>query len=725
MIKRYLPIAIVVVAAFLSWFFVLRHVTVDFESESEPSFGTFPTREGDATSLDDSQALAASAPEPASIPASAPEGSRSERRAIADPDTLRWSDVVRAVDADGATIEDAFVWYIDAKGDRTRNSIHGVVTREMLDTEALVALDSDRHCPRFVHASSLVDRVGDPVELALHRSLAIELVPRVGDTLVVPVQRGRIAPLDVEVAVAALDPELEARRSLTDNAQQPLFGNSPAENLYGSGSSLRGLLDDEHDEKWRGRQVRRYLRVESAAPYFTVEGSQILGTYAIVDLPEGVTLPIVVDDLPVGIDYELIFRRSTEDPYFAVLSEFGTPSAPSISLVIDGTEGLRDRITVAVDRVKSARVVGTFPKATSYGFVELSSPGVSTALTGTRRYVDRGGPFEVLTLPPYRHLFTAQWGDEAGAECRYARFVDLVAGETLDVGQLAVATTPAVRFVPVFVGGENVDERVLAELRATMSWSLDLLEARRDARPGGFDLHADAFQPIALDGLEPGSYVARAFAGTIDFGLRSRFDIPEEPVFVEFEVGAAPIEVELPFQLTAERAFEVRAVSTPYEPKNVRVVAERVGDGKSATMKLRESKLHPGEWSKSHQLLPGTWTFVVVGEARAADSESTGCVATGKVDVEVDDAGLFEFRLQPAAAVEGSYEFLGPMPNGSRITKVHPVGSSGRFTLLWTEACRPGETVRIENLLPNTEYVVFGTDRTFTTGAGGTTTRVD
>ena len=169
----------------------------------------------------------------------------------------------------------------------------------------------------------------------------------------------------------------------------------------------------------------------------------------------------------------------------------------------------------------------------------------------------------------------------------------------------------------------------------------------------------------------------------------------------------------------------MRAVSTPYEPKSVRVVAERVGDGKSATMKLRESKLHPGEWSKSHQLLPGTWTFIVVGEARAADSESTGWVATGKVDVEVDDAGLFALRLQPAAAVEGSYEFLGPMPNGSRITKVHPVGSSGRFTLLWTEACRPGEIVRIENLLPNTEYVVFGTDRTFTTGAGGTTTRVE
>jgi hypothetical protein len=383
-----------------------------------------------------------------------------------DDGVRRWSDVIRAVDADDdRTIDDAFLVHIAPSGERVAVPLGSAVRDLRLEDGSLLAVDRPEHQPRFFRARDVDLGAGEPVRVALCACTRIVLescddwTPDAGPYVVLLRALGDTTGARFEwspdnefdaaadlLRLAAADESTEERRTILARVQRDR-----------GHSKFIGLADQPRVMPLRGETT---LHVEH--------------------------LPYVVEDVPRGFEFELeLLAPEGTTAYF--LPEGGEDPSNVRRIRGDGPT----HHELLVHAAGGSRIRARLPRDATDGTWRLVN-----GRERTNGAFEADGSLLVATTGSDECAFTAEWTDADGALAFVQRHFAAPNQGVHDLGELSVAGGFELRVVPtVHVDGEW-DPVIEAALAERCDWHVRLL------LPGADDFsHAlDRLVPVTIRG---------------------------------------------------------------------------------------------------------------------------------------------------------------------------------------------------------------------------------
>ncbi|MEZ5977380.1 MAG: hypothetical protein R3F34_04085 [Planctomycetota bacterium] len=411
----------------------------------------------------------------------APEESVAAPEEEPELDGRTWGDLLLAVDdADGKPIEEAFVLHVDAKGVLRRRGLDAKLRAHDLDEGTFAALDSELHAPRFFVPSDLSTHVGGPafVRLAPAGRIRVEF-------------DGELDGEGPMVSVSVVDPTVGGGFEDETDGQQ-------AEALS---KTMRRMVSESAEEKWRRRQSKWYARNETARSYLVLTGEPPFRGYS-ADVVATRSFPLVFEDVPVDAEVAVSawsdLNVEVEPP-----EQDGWSMGRSAALEIEkgGTA------TVVVRGLGTATLLAAIPADAEAGHFRLiRRVGENGWLHERDEDADEKGRIRFDDVAPRVYVFEATWRGFDGTEYACALDVELHDGEVRDLGVLQGDADSKLTVVPVFVvDGEELDPGAAARF-AEAEWNF-FLSAVDDDGPSNWKSIDDVrCERQVVGGLKPTKY---------------------------------------------------------------------------------------------------------------------------------------------------------------------------------------------------------------------------
>lgn len=678
----------------------------------------------------------------------------SETTANAATDGPRWSDLLRPVDAlTLAPIAGTRVKVVDGSGGLLDLPLDAFVDLGLVADAGVIALDGPHHAPRPFDARSAARMVSGPHDVLLHPTVSLTL--ELAEPLAPERFTIRLEVLTAETAASHRDTALLRQTGIElARALDPEAGEGAR---YSGANTLQGNFIQLAD---LGQRDLLALAGPPAAALAANRPEVLVASFPheIVGLP-------ALGSVLLGPSGNSFVEFTAADG--SVWTRLG---GAQVELPREGST------TVKARYLGYGSVFGWLPTPLNDGKIEIGQRIVgeewSPNLSGA---ADESGSFWFETVVSGDHQLLATWKDETGVARRATRTFTVVAGGEVDLGLLEPHVGTTIVLEPVIVVDGDVDRTRLDGVRFSYSLSSDsaFLERAEAASAaigstalddifrsmGEFrELHygaQDSFtgargvavgpEPVTLTGLTGDRFGLILFNTRLPEDLVGRFTDPVwsyEPVFDAHGSTTRMIVLHL---TTATRLELTAYVSVPAasDIQFMNGFAWNHATEEFQLVSFEDSGLHmaksvaPWVTVGSTRLTPGTWTVAVncTSYCFSDDDESSGTelqqlefgqVASATITFESGDSPHAIVQLAPGAAVTGALDaFVDEVAASNRRVQVYPTELGPSAASFWygfaADDDAGGSSITISTLLPNTEYRVKGTDRTFHTGPGGTT----
>jgi hypothetical protein len=686
----------------------------------------------------------------------APSAPRTSVAVTADGRT--WADLVVGIDhLSNEPIAGQRVIVVDAEGERRTVDARDVVLASDLADGVLLALDADTHVPRAFFGALLREHSGPARQVLMHRSGALR-VEFVEGTPPAVAPRIHMAPTARFSATPGLDSHLVVDGSDVQRELEPFLA---------LGKSLRHLLEGPSDARWRKRQLRWLGRTEDLHRALTLDGAASVGGWAVVEANEVREWPLLVTELPAGLDLDvyadsnvggaeatdvLEMRRQGDEAWWSQVQDPVSIAAGSISVVevrSVGTGGVRGLLPSGA---RSANVVVRQPMRDHAWIHERD-----VELTGERA-------FEFVGLSPGRHTLVASVVAEDGARETIQVELDLAPGEMKDVGVLPYAETGAtLTIVPHLVVDGQPNDGFLGGHEDGLVYRVSLTPFRRDGGELERIVESENFvvrglDPIVVRGLETCehfvSITLQEFPTAMgddlhvgEWSFDSLVDVTPAGARVDASLEVATATVcSLVFDLPATPGtVPLRCDARAFEhTTGAEVDFQANGESRQTTGVARsvilEAPLPDGDWSIVVVLRPD-WhagrSEVPVGVAEGTiptfaghTRADFGSGASRNVRVDLRPAANLVLRMPPQPPrVEGDGadedEGAGRVTYYEFVDLAHPQLPTTASTM-WSASAAYGEPrLVLWGLLPDTTYRDPRSQKSYAVGAPGSTTTLD
>lgn len=670
--------------------------------------------------------------------------------AAATSDGPLWSDLLRPVDALSlAPVADAHVHLVLQSGELVEQSLDSVLDSALLGRTLIAALDGPNHAPRPLDIEAAANVKNGPLDVQLWPTVSVRLEL---------VEHHALQPFAIRLEVLAAD---------TNGSR----GNAVA--LRDAGMRLATALAPATTSADRLRDANLVLGHCGQLGLLELAGPPEIGLAASRPAEVISSFPHEITDLP-ALGSILLGPRAESYVEFtapdgAVWSRLG---GAALELPREGS------IAIDVRYLGHGSVIGQLP--TPFTESEIATgPWLDVEEWDPNDWsiADEAGTFAFEGVLPGDHQLLATWEDGAGIERRATRNFTIVAGKEVDLGLLAPNAGTTIVLEPVVVVDGEVDRTqlngaldgtsfryVLCSAPAFVT-TLDAMDPQHlvnlresdrvmtqyyELTEIAFDSPATSIGEGENEGLDP--VTVSGLTGT-RFGLLVLNTLlPDavsglyldpvwrfEPVFDAIGTETRRIELHL---TTASRLSITAHVSVPPSTAEQRLWGFAwnhdtgrydVANFASPTPENLAAGV-PWEATGIARLTPGTWTVYVFCASGSIDEDSVftrqldfGQVASATVTCELGDAPNVVLRLAPGAEVVGPpVAFADDGAPPAKWVQVYPTDLGPSAADFWYgfesyDKTSGVTTIRASTLLPNTEYRVKGTDRTFHTGSGGTT----
>jgi hypothetical protein len=733
---RWLRVVLAAVAAVVAVLVLVALVGDDGAAERRP--GAHDVAHEAPRAAADVVLASSDRPRAAALAEAAPSDEPRRAAAVGDAGALRWSDVLRPVDAlSGVALTDVRVAHAPvalADMDIAPNwrTLDEPLESNDLAAPGFVVVDAPAHVPALVELAAAL--AGDqPVLVPLSPSAAVrfEIVAEGAGTSVDQVvelslesswdEFDGLSPLQRLGTLGRIDIEVMTRRDEPDGRV-----NFDARDLWSFAQWYANDLERIHQapklrEQWRKLTTRVDDRTAIWSPLLCV------------GFHEDVRASELITGLPAGCELTLHHRAPSHvvfepaDPD----SAFGESPAP---IVLEPGE-LR---VITLRLLGSADVIGALPGGATDGVVELawrSDDGTWVACESLREL--SGGEFRFDDVRPGAWQAAITWRDASGAHVRVARAFEVHSGETHDLGVLAPNDGVDVTIVPRVEIDGVIDETLLGGALRETSWRFD---------HSGFEATASELDSATAKVLEP--LVLRGILGDEFFIAFDRPQLPEAAAaslrFVEWRCAtrhalAGPLTIEATLCLATSLRVPVEFVAPGVSRSSflrVRALARRVdsdidvnGDDVRTIDLPTAFTLDANRDLRgaSASLDPGTWEiFASLGtQTPFEDDESVSLFGSTRVNVVPGATARIE--LAPAATVVfgPNFDWRGSEPSGwFQVVPADAPDALAPLAYPW-----PGDGIThdaaVDGLAPDTEYRVLGSDVRFRTGASGSRTLLE
>ncbi|QDU82947.1 hypothetical protein Pla163_00420 [Planctomycetes bacterium Pla163] len=680
----------------------------------------------------------------------------SERRAVdgasdsavsATSDGTRWSDLLRPIDAlTLAPIADWQVLLVMRGGELVVQRPDDALDPRRRRDVTLTVLDGPHHAPRPFDLRPVTNTVGGPIDVQLHPTVSVRLelaqhpaqppfamrleVQGIDETL----GHGEVVALRDAATRLATAIDATTPNGAREVEASQVYAICSRLGLLGLGSGAEGML-----------AASRPAEVVASFPH------------AIVDLP-------ALGSVLIGPRGENYVEFTAPDG--TVWTRLG---GARVQLPREGS------IAIEVRYLGHGSVVGQLPTPFTEGEI-ATGPWLDVDEWDPNDWstANESGAFAFEAVLPGEHQLLATWKDAAGVAQRATRNFTIVAGEQIDLGLIApdagttIVLEPVVvvdgeidrtrldgaldgaqfRYVlcsdPAFITSlEAMDPQVFSELEESDRLSSPFYQSASLA----FDSPTSSVAEGESDGLEP--VTLSGLTGT-RFGLLVlQTELPTEvaPLFLDpvwtyeplFDaVGTETRRLELHLT-TATRVAITAHVSVPPSTVEQRLwgFVRNHDSGECLVADLEDAAPEdlaagvPWEAKGVARLTAGTWTVYVFCASGSIDQDSLsareldfGQVASATVTCAAGDTPEVVLQLAPGAEVVGPPEaFADEGAPPTKWVQVYPTDLGPSAADYWygfaTDDDAGGSTITVSNLLPNTEYRVKDSSRTFRTGPGG------
>lgn len=648
---------------------------------------------------------------------------------------LRWSDLLVPVEhGTGRSIENWYVLHIDTDGVLSRFEPDDVATEAALDKRQLAALDGPDHARRLFLPNEVEVDASDPQRVELARAARIEVVAPEGSPDPMRYFRVVVAPRD-----AFFDPRV--------GPLNVFFSSLRSRALQDAHVAPR-LFAEDLDDVARDRAATRLRRSRELKAHFLLDGPPTFA-FSFPDDQESIRrLPLLVDELPASttLSVDLYSERELEVADGDAHVRFGEVAGVVGLELRNGTQQpawlYRGEIDVPESGVLHVEVefepfggvIGILPEAVTPTLAELFPvhAGEVYRLGAPHPELLRaGGPLRWDGLRPGPYRAVVEWLDSRGALVHFERDVEVVDRTFASLDPIEVLGGHTLTIVPRFelATGGPLPKTLLDMERVTAGATL---WASGDRHPRSAR-HFEGGGPIAFSGLQPGAYEYRVHAQVA--GVRNanvvHLDVPGERTVVHLDSDA---QFEVPITVRPQCALEI-TTRTPLdlppatEPWPVFVTAIRTDLGGLESTHLEVSEENGIVLGRGSILLDeGTWELHLrqyhIGEA----GEVTFLAAVAVLDCSAETTSL-NVPLEHGVEVNGSVDMVFE-PDDARRSSIRVVPASypdrehrSDDWDAWVD--KEAGTFSFRGLAPFTTYRFERIERTFTTGAPGSTLELE
>jgi hypothetical protein len=666
----------------------------------------------------------------------------------------RWSDLLRPIDAlTLAPIADWEVRLVLHSGELVVRRPDSVVDRQLRHETTLAVLDGPHHAPRPFDVRTATGTVGGPVDVPLQPTVSVVLELA---------EHHAMQPFAILLEVQGVDETL---------------GHGEAVALRDAATRLATALDATTPNGAREVEASQVYAICSRLGLLGL-GSGAEGMLAASRPAEVVaSFPHAIVDLP-ALGSVLIGPRG--ENYVEFTAPDGTVwtrlGGARVQLPREGS------IAIEVRYLGHGSVVGQLPTPFTEGEI-ATGPWLDVDEWDPNDWsaADESGAFAFEAVLPGDHQLLATWRDEAGVARRATRSFTIVAGEEVDLGLLEPNVGTTIILEPVVVVDGEVDltrldgaldgmrfryllssdPAFVAAMDAVDPQSLVALRASNRSLNPYFELASLAFdspassigdgegvgiEPVTVSGLTGARFGFLLLNTQLPAEVSGLYLDPVwnyEPVFDA--VGTATRRIELHLT-TATRLAITAHVSVPPSTVEQRLwgFVRNHDSGEYLVANLENPTPEdlvedlaagvPWEAKGVARLTPGTWTVYLFCASGSIDQGGVsareldfGQVASATVTCEAGDTPEVVLQLAPGAEVVGPPEaFADEGAPPTKWVQVYPTDLGPSAADFWYGFATIDDTsgvttIKASQLLPNTEYRVKGTSRTFRTGPGGTT----